>query len=199
MISRAGGRANPIRSSIAAPKRPIGKVRQFEPSFALRAARHFLAPRLPKTAIVAELGCGTPALVSLLPKGVKYIAVDVATRADGYRTARLDQHRFPRVPQATHLLIFGWLELLTPDLPKLLRILRRYDRPVIATYHATDDSKDIDRAAHGWVNHYDRKALAAACRKAGFKLAAAWARDGRQSFLHLRPLTRGPLKRARPD
>ncbi len=196
--SRGAGEPNPIvyrRAETPDWKGP----RQFEPSFALRAARHFLAPRLPKTAIVAELGCGTPALAPLLPEGVKHIAVDVAKRADGYRTARLDQLRFPRLPQATHLLIFGWLELLTPDLPKLLRILRRYDRPVIATYHATDDGKDIDRAAHGWVNHYDRKALAAACRKAGFKLAAAWARGGRQSFLHLRPLTQGPLERARQD
>ena len=163
----------------------------------MRAARRFIAPRLPKTAVVAELGCGTPATASLLPQGVRYIAVDVAKRAEGYRTARLEQLRFPVLRGVTHLLIFGWLERLTPNLPKLLGILRHYDRPVIATYHATDDSADIDRAAHGWVNHLDRKTLAAACRKAGFKLAASWARDGRQSFLHLRPLPRRAKQRAR--
>jgi hypothetical protein len=191
LSGRAPGARNPVDYRRAETPTWRGP-RQFEPSFALRAARHFIAPRLPKGAVVAELGCGTPALRSLLPAGVTHVMVDVAERAEGYRVARLDQLRFPALPRATHILIFGWLELLTPALPKLLGILRRYDRPVIATYHATDDGPDIDRAAHGWVNHLDRAALAAACRAAGFRLTASWARGGRQSFLHLRPRPRKP-------
>lgn len=195
--TRGPGKPNPINYRRSETPDWTGP-RQFEPSFALRAARRFIAPRLPKTAVVAELGCGTPAIATLLPAGARYLAVDVAKRAEGYRTARLDQLRFPALPGVTHLLIFGWLERLTPDLPKLLRILRLYDRPVIATYHTTDGGAGIDRLEHGWVNHLDRKALAAACRKAGFKFGASWARDGRQSFLHLRPLPRKPKAETRP-
>jgi hypothetical protein len=137
--------------------------------------------------------------MTLLPEGVAFLPADVAPRAEGYRVARLDQLRFPKLPKATHLLIFGWLELLTPELPKLLRILRRYDRPIVASYVATDDSAGIDRAAHGWVNHLDRKALAAACRAAGFRLTASWARLGPQSLLHLRPLPARGAKARRPE
>lgn len=184
--SRGRGAPNPVVYRNAEKPDWTGPA-QFEPSFALRAARRFIATRLPKGAVVAELGCGTPALKTLLPQGVTFIPVDVAEREETYRVARLDQLRFPTLPRATHLVIFGWLELLTPDLPRLLRLLRRYDRPIVASYHATDDSAGIDRAAHGWVNHLDRKTLAAACRKAGFRLTASWARLGSQSLLHLRP------------
>jgi len=198
-FSRAPGAANPIVYRRAEQPDWKGPA-QFEPSFALRAARRFIAPRLPKGAVVAELGCGTPALMPLLPEGVTLLPVDVAQRAENYRVARLDLLRFPKLPAATHLLVLGWLELLTPDLPRLLRLLRRYDRPMLVSYHATDDSVAIDRAAHGWVNHLDRKALVAACRAAGFRVTASWAPGGPQSFLYLRPLPGGakaaPQRRA---
>jgi hypothetical protein len=196
--SRGAGAPNPIVYRTA--ERPDWKgPAQFEPSFALRAARRFIAPRLPKGAVVAELGCGTPALMTLLSKGVTFIPADVAQRADNYRVARLDELRFPALPKATHLVILGWLELLTPDLAKLLRVLRRYDRPIIASYVATDDSAGIDRASHGWLNHLDRKGLASACRAAGFRLTASWARLGPQSLLHLRPLPARGAKVRRPE
>ncbi|MGD9744429.1 MAG: sulfotransferase [Dongiaceae bacterium] len=161
---------------------------QLEPVFALRRARAFIAGRLPAEARILELGCGTPALQSLLVKGAQHLPADVAARAENYRVSRLDALEFPDGSKATHILAFGILELLGPELAAVLRQLRLYDRPVIATYHAADDTADLDRAAYGWVNHLTRAELAAACRAAGFRFEARWARFGRQSFIHLRPL-----------
>jgi hypothetical protein len=125
----------------------------------------------------------------MLPKGRRHIPVDMAERGQRYRVAPLHLGRFPKVPEATMLLALHVLEFLDADLPRLLRRLRRYDLPVVTTYHATDDTEGIDREALGWVNHLSREALLAAFRKAGFAVQARWNADGPQSFFHLRPIS----------
>lgn len=186
-FSRAADAGNPIVYRRSETRDWTGPA-QLEPVFALRRARAFIAERLPADARILELGCGTPALQSLLAKGAQHLPADVAARSETYRVSRLDKLEFPEASDATHILAFGILELLGPELPALLRQLRLYDRPVIATYHAAEDTADLDRTAYGWVNHLTRAELAAACRAAGFRFEARWARFGRQSFIHLRPL-----------
>jgi hypothetical protein len=185
---RPDGDANPIdypKSESALWRGPA----QIEPSFQLRHARLALAGRLPAGAVAIDLACGTPALSVMLPSGRRHIPVDMAERGQRYRVAPLHQGRFPKVPEATVVLALHVLEFLDADLLRFLRRLRLYDLPVIATYHATDDTPGIDREALGWVNHLSRDALIAAFRKAGFKAEIRWGIDGPQSFFHLRPIS----------
>jgi hypothetical protein len=162
---------------------------KLEPSFQLRHARLALAKRLPEGAVAIDFACGTPALSAMLPPGRRHIPVDMAERGQGYRVAPLHEGKFPKVPGATLLLAFDVLEFLDADLPRLMRRLRAYNLPILATYHATDDSEGVDRGALGWVNHLSRGQLVAAFRKAGFLVKANWTADGPQSFFHLRPIS----------
>jgi hypothetical protein len=162
---------------------------KLEPSFQLRHARLALAKRLPEGAVAIDFACGTPALSAMLPPGRRHIPVDMAERGQGYRVAPLHEGKFPKVPEATLLLALDVLEFLDPDLLRLMRRLRVYNLPIVATYHATDDTEGIDREALGWVNHLSRSQLMAAFRKAGFHVKANWTADGPQSFFHLRPIS----------
>jgi hypothetical protein len=183
-----GSEANPIDYPKSESGLWPGPAR-LEPSFQLRHARLALARRLPEGAVAIDLACGTPALSVMLPAGRRSIPVDMAERGQRYRVAPLHEGKFPKIPEATILLALHVLEFLDADLPRLLRRLRRYDLPIVGTYHATDDTEGVDRAALGWVNHLSRDALLAAFRKAGFAVQARWNADGPQSFFHLRPIS----------
>ncbi|HWA43529.1 MAG TPA: sulfotransferase [Hypericibacter adhaerens] len=194
---RPGDEANPIDYPKSESALWAGPT-EIEPSFQLRHARLALAGRLPEGAVAIDFACGTPALSVMLPKGRRHIPVDMAPRGQGYRVAPLHEGKFPKVPGGTLLLALHVLEFLDADLPRLLRRLRLYDLPVIATYHAADDTEGIDRVALGWVNHLSRKALVAACRQAGFSVKARWRADGPQSFLHLEPVSLGEAQAPGP-
>lgn len=187
---RAGIEGNPVDYAKSETPGWTGPP-QLEPCFQLRRARFFVAKRLPEGAVTLDLACGTPALGVMLPAGRRHIPADMTARGAGYRIAKLQEGRFPKVPEATMVLALGVLEFLDPDLRRLLRRLRLYGRPVLATYHAADDTAGIDREALGWVNHLTRAELTEAFRAAGFRVAARWALDGRQSFFHLKPVSLG--------
>jgi hypothetical protein len=67
---------------------------------------------------------------------------------------------------------------------------------VLLSYHATDDTADLDREALGWRSHLSREQLLRGLAAVGFKVTGSWAFDGRQSLLKLRPVP-VPARKAR--
>lgn len=159
---------------------------QFEPSFAQRRARIAASRAIPKGAKVLDLCYGAPSLASLLPPDAALLRADASARGREDRVAALHRGELPAIDGATIATAFGMLEFVE-DLPRLLAGLRTADLPLLASYHATDDGADLDRAALGWTNHLERARLARLCGDAGYALQARWAFDGRQSLFRLTP------------
>jgi hypothetical protein len=101
--------------------------------------------------------------------------------------AALGAGALPEAEDANLITAFGLLEHADPDLPGWLRRLRGLGRPVLASYHPSDDTAGIDRAALGWINGLSRRALHEAAEAAGFAVTARWAFDRRQALIRLRP------------
>jgi hypothetical protein len=55
------------------------------------------------------------------------------------------------------------------------------------TYHATDDTVGIDRAALGWINHLTRSEILALLQQAGFRVTAKWNIGNGLSLIRARP------------
>jgi hypothetical protein len=135
------------------------------------------------------LGMWSPNTVERIHKLALNNGLDMAARGRRYRVSALDRGQFPKIQEAMVMLALHVLELLDADLLRLMRRLRRHDRPVVATYHASDDTGGIDREAPGWVNHLSRGELVEIFRQAGFETHARWAVGRPQSFFHLRPIS----------
>ncbi len=157
-----------------------------EPAFARRRARMTAARSVPEGSVVLDLGCCMPAFRHMLPQGCRYIGSDFVARFEGCRAADYHNGELPDAAGATLVTVLGLLEYLM-DVPGFLARLRGLARPVIATYHARDDTPDVDRTALGWQSHLNRTDFLAACRSAGFDVSAKWVFDGHQSLFHLRP------------
>lgn len=157
-----------------------------EPAFARRRARLTAARSVPEGSVVLDLGCCTPAFRYMLPKGCRYIGSDMVERFEDCRVADYHKGELPQPGEATLVAVLGLLEYLG-DVPGFLARLRSLDRPVIATYHAADDTAGADRGALGWQSHMTRMDVLEACRSAGFEASARWAFDGHQSLFHLQP------------
>jgi hypothetical protein len=136
---------------------------------------------------VLDLAAGVPALRHMLPSGCRLIPCDVVARDTDYRIAALGEGALPVPEDATVVTALGLLEHADPDLPGWFKRLRRLSRPVLASYHPTDDTAGIDRPALGWINHLTRQQLHDAAEAAGFQVTARWAFDGHQGLLRLRP------------
>ncbi len=158
----------------------------FEPSFAQRRARMAVARVLRPDARAIDLCYGAPSLSGMLPKGATLIRADAVARGAGERIAILHRGELPSTADANLALLIGMLEHVE-DLPALLRGLRATGLPAIASYHATDDTADLDRAGLGWASHLGRDAVMAAFATAGFAATPRWAFDGRQSLFRLVP------------
>jgi hypothetical protein len=156
-----------------------------EPAFARRRARRVAADSIKQARRVIDLGGGSRALSGLLPKGCEHVLADNAARSDNLRVADIFGGEVPKLDDATVVVALDVLEYVE-DLPPFLARLREAGRPVIASYHLTDDSPDADRAALGWRNAYDRAGLVAAFKKAGFSVQLRPAFDGVQSMFWLR-------------
>ena len=101
--------------------------------------------------------------------------------------ATLLQGKLPPKGPATFVLALEILEQVENP-GRFLKNLRGYGLPVLLSYHATDDTADIDRAALGWRSHLSRSQLQRGLATVGFRVTASWAFDGRQSLLKLRPV-----------
>jgi hypothetical protein len=158
-----------------------------EPAFARRRARILVAQQIKSGSVVLDLSCGVPALRHLLAPKCRLIPCDVVARATDYRVARLCEGELPDGKDANLVVAIGLLEHADPDLPGWLRRLREYSLPAYVSYHPADDTKHVDRAALGWVNHLTRAELQTAAEAAGFAVAVRWVFDGHQALLRLGP------------
>jgi hypothetical protein len=158
----------------------------FEPSFAQRRARMAIARSLRPDVRALDLCYGAPSLSGMLPKGATLIRADAVARGAEERIALLHRGELPSTAGANLALLVGMLEHVE-ELPALLRNLRATGLPAIASYHAIDDTADLDRAGLGWTSHFGRDALMAEFATAGFAATPRWAFDGRQSLFRLVP------------
>jgi hypothetical protein len=161
--------------------------RQFEPSFARRRARRLASQNIPAGAVVLDLGGGLSSMITELPMGSRLIHADVIERTPQTKAADLLHGRLPPKGTATFVLALDILEQVEQP-GRFLKALRGYGLPVLLSYHATDDTADLDREALGWRSHLSREQLSRGLATVGFKVTTSWAFDGRQSLLKLRPV-----------
>jgi hypothetical protein len=170
---------------------------QLEPVFGRRRARNLVARNIKPRAVLLDLGCGSAAMRRLLPAGCSHLPADLAPRSPLFAVADFYADDLPPANQATHIAALGVLEY-ADDLPRLLAALRTYNRPVLVSYYATDDTADLDRAALGWKNGFKRNELMRAFIAAGFQPQAKFAFDGKQSLFRLIPRPAMARKKRRP-
>ena len=140
-----------------------------EPCVALRRARRLVARNLRPGDMVVDLGHALPALRFMKPDGTRYAVLP----RDQRRFDALARGELPPMGRGTVVAALDLIEYL-PDLNLFLKALRKNGKPVLMTYHATDDTKGIDRAALGWVNHLSRRQLTNRLNAAGFHVTAKW-------------------------
>jgi hypothetical protein len=165
--------------------------KQFEPSFARRRARRLAAKNIPEGSIVLDLGGGVSALRTDMPKANRLSLASSGRRDPKRKPPLIVAGELPPKGPATIVVALGILEHVR-RLPRFLRALRAYELPVLVSYPCTDDTAGIDREALGWANHLSRRQLQRGLTATGFKPVAAWAFDGQQSLLKLRPVAIPP-------
>ena len=181
--ARAGrGEANPIRREADIEGWDGTGPNRLEPVFARRAARIRIGEVLARPCRVLDLFCGAPALRFLLKEGSAYRGADVASRFDGCETIDLARMNLPPRRDSEVVTIAGALEYLD-DLHGFLSALSREGATVLASYHASDDTRGTERTALGWKNHLSRHDLVEAFQSAGYRAEVQWAFDGRQSLV----------------
>lgn len=160
---------------------------QFERSFARRRARAIAVKNIPENAVVLDLGGGIGALRTELPKGGRLVMGAPPKRGPKLALPDILAGELPPKGAATFVVALDILEQVH-RLPRFLKALRAYGLPALIAYHCADDTKALDRAALGWVNRLTRRQLQTGLAAVGFKSVAAWAFDGQQSLLKLRPV-----------
>lgn len=175
-----------------------GGPKPFEPAFARRRARQIAKKNIPQDAIVLDLGGGISTLRTDLPKTNRVLLANSGRRDPKRKPPLIADGELPPKGQATMVVALGVLEYVR-RLPRLLRALRAYELPVLISYPCTDDTAGVDREAMGWVNHLSRRQLQRGLAATGFKPVAAWAFDGQQSLLKLRPVAILPAVAKPPD
>jgi len=178
--------ANPVRRPEDIDSSEGTGPASLEPAFARRAGRRRVAAVLAKPCRVLDLFCGAPALRFMLKQGGAYRGADVASRFEGCETIDLRTMALPPRRDSELVTVIGALEYLD-DLHGFLSALAGLGLPVLATYHATDDTRGTDREDLGWRNHLSRQDLAEAFGAAGFSTEVNWVFDGRQSLLKATP------------
>lgn len=159
---------------------------QLEPAWDARAE---VASRfIPMGADVVDLGCGAMALERFLPAGCSYQPVDVVRRDARTIVCDLNRRELPEdaLAKADVVTMLGVLEYLY-DLPAFLTRLAAIGKPAIVSYCATDFTSQLDRAALGWVNHYDLTGLVQQILAAGFSVQRIEKIDRLQVMLSLKP------------
>lgn len=158
----------------------------FDPAFARRRARMAAGGALAGVDHILDFGATCQAVRTLTGAKRNCQLVDVAARSADHVVADFPHGQLPPHDGCDHVTALGALEYVT-DLPAFMAALRAYERPLTLSYHATDDTADLDRAVYGWANHWSRAAFQRICEQAGFAGSARWAFDGRQGLVSLRP------------
>ncbi len=158
----------------------------FDPFFARRRARQEVASLVEPGSRVMDVGCTLPVLRGLLPEGCKYVGVDEEAVPPRIAAAPWRQGQLPEPISVSLITVVGALEYVE-DPGAFFGVLQVAGLPVLLTYHASEDSKDLVRARYGWRNSLSRGDLLQAFASFGFEVEARWAFDGRQSLFRLTP------------
>jgi len=172
--------------------------KQYEPAFARRRARQLAAKNIPEGAVVLDLGGGVSTLRTDMPKTNRLNLANSGRRDPNRKQLDILDGQLPPKGPATIVVALGILEYARRP-QRFLQAARRYELPVLLSYPCTDDTGDLDREALGWANHLSRRQLQRGLAAMGFRTVAAWAFDGRQSLLRLRPVPIPPRAPKGPE
>ena len=140
---------------------------------------------IPAGATVLDLGCGAMTLERYLPYGSRYLPCDMAQRDERTTVCNFNEASLPAIPEATHVVALGVLETIH-DWRGFLRQLCAFRVPVIFSYHPSDYTQHMDRAALGWVNQLSLDDLCAEVYGAGFLVQTSQRVDD-QILLRIHP------------
>lgn len=140
---------------------------------------------IPAGATVLDLGCGTMALETYLPYGCSYLPCDSVQHDERTIICNFNGESLPAKKEATHVVALGVLENIH-DWRGFLRQLCAFRIPVIFSYHPTDYTQQLDRAALGWANHISLDDLCSEVYRAGF-LVQTSTRVDNQVLLRIQP------------
>lgn len=160
----------------------------FDPLFARRRGRIAVTQQIPPGSLVVDIGSILPVLKYMLPANCGYLGINETGGTDSIKAAQWRQGQLLNVRKASLVTIIGALEHVE-DVAAFFDVLRKLEKPVLLTYHATDDTPKIDRQSLGWTTHLSRQQLVEISTSKGFKVEQAWAFDGWQSLLKLTPKT----------
>ncbi len=158
----------------------------FDPAFARRRARLMVAQQIRPGNNVMDVGCTLPVLRWLLPPGCRYVGVDEQPEPPAIAGADWRRGHLPRPQTANLIVVAGALEYVE-DPRAFLDVLRIAGLPVLLTYHAAEDTKQLARGQYGWRNNFTRHELLQAFAALGFDVETNWAFDGYQSLFRLTP------------
>ncbi|MDA0219520.1 MAG: hypothetical protein O3B22_08050 [Proteobacteria bacterium] len=122
----------------------------------------------------------------LLKEGSAYRGADLVSRFEGCEIIDLGRMALPPRRDSELVTIACALEYLD-DLHGFLTALASQGAMVLATYHASDDTRGTQRTALGWKNHLSRHDLIEAFQSAGYRTEVNWSFDGRQSLVKATP------------
>ena len=157
----------------------------FDPAFALRRARHTVAANIRPGAKVVELGGLLPALMYLLPEGCSYYWLKDSPDPSAFGAADPGSEAAARLAAGNLVVVIGGLEF-AQDPKAFVQALKATDKDVLLTYHASEDTAELDRPSFGWRNNLKRKEVVSAFEDNGFQVSHLWAFDGYQSLFRLR-------------
>jgi FkbM family methyltransferase len=146
-------------------------------------ARAALAlPHIPPRCRLLDLGAGLMPIVTKMKTGTAYTPVDLIRYAKATVVMDLNDGHFPDGAWDCALA----LELLEHihDVPALLARCRASCKRLIATYRSVEELDDrTRRRQQGFFNDFDRAALQAKLRAAGWQVAAAEVQGGYSLFV----------------
>jgi hypothetical protein len=158
----------------------------FDPAFARRRARMVAARNIAEGTRVLDVGCTLPVLKFMLPAGCAYLGVDDVAQPPMVAAAEWRDGEFPDASDIGLITVLGSLEFVA-DAPRFLKALKDQNTAVLLTYHARDDTRDLDRTRFGWQNHLSRDELMKLFSDQDFQVKSLWTFDGHQSLFRLQP------------
>ncbi|QGP79585.1 hypothetical protein [Sphingobium sp. CAP-1] len=104
---------------------------------------------------VADFGCGTMALRTLLAEHVTYVPIDIVARGADTVVMDLNAPVLPSLPQAGIAFLGGVMEYII-DLPRLIRALCQGYSMVVCSYVGAAGKAETTakRRSDGWVNDF---------------------------------------------
>jgi hypothetical protein len=152
------------------------------------ARAQFAAQFIPAGARVLDLGCGRMSLRRFLPFGCNYQGCDLVARDAETVVCNFNAGEFPTdaAADADIITMLGVLEYIT-DVDGFFTHLKSTGRDVVFSYCATDLTVGLDRAAHGWINHFSFEDLAKLIDRHGYRISGSMPVDSMQILLRLAP------------